>query len=178
MSFTEFLSDASDRLFGPFVHKSALKYSIVLNTPDHFIEMLLLIEDKRFSLHCGVDPLAVARALAFNLRGGVLQGASTVFQQIYNIRTRRTSVHGRRRTIGTKIRQSSWALFHSAFISKAALLREYIDTVYRGKSLYGIDDAADAYFRTSRESLSAAQASSWRSVSRCRIDSRPAEFQA
>jgi membrane peptidoglycan carboxypeptidase len=157
MSFTEFLSDASDRLFESSVSKSARRYSTILKMPDHFIEMLLLIEDKRFSFHCGVDPLAIARAFIFNFRGGTLQGASTISQQIYNIRMRQISVDKRTRTVEWKIKQSSWALYHSAFISKASLLREYIDTVYWGKSLYGIDKAARAYFRTDRESLSTAQ---------------------
>ena len=158
MSFyTEFLSEVSDRLFEHFVYKSARKYASVLNTPDHFIEMLLLIEDKRFSLHCGVDPIAVLRALVFNLRGGILQGASTIPQQIYNTRTRHTSVGAPARTIVRKIKQSCWSLYRSAFTPKVLLLREYIDTVYWGKSLYGINDAAHAYFQTRRDSLSVAQ---------------------
>lgn len=157
MSFTEFLSDVSDRLFGSFVSRSAQRYSSILNTPDHFIEMLLLIEDKRFSIHCGIDPLAIARALIFNSRGGVLQGASTISQQVYNIRTRRALFDERERTIGMKIRQLCWALYRSTFIPKAVLLREYIDTVYWGKSLYGLDEAAHSYFRIDRKSLSAAQ---------------------
>jgi len=157
MSFTERLTDASDRLFESLVSTSAQRYSSILKTPVHFVEMLLLIEDKRFALHFGVDPLAIARALIFNFRDGPLQGGSTISQQIYNLRTGRNSVGGRSRTVGFKIRQSSWALCHSASVSKVAILREYIDTVYWGESLYGIDDAARAYFRTDRESLSAAQ---------------------
>ncbi len=157
MSFTEFLTDASDRLFVTSVSKSARRYSSILNTPDHFVEMLLLIEDKRFSFHCGVDPLAIARALVFNLRGEALQGASTISQQVYNTRTKRTLIEVRTRTVGWKIRQSTWALYHSAFISKANLLREYIETVYWGRSLYGIDEAAHAYFQTDRKSLSVTQ---------------------
>jgi membrane peptidoglycan carboxypeptidase len=50
MSYTEVLSDVSDCLFDSFVRKSAQRYASILNTPDHFVEMLLLIEDKRFSL--------------------------------------------------------------------------------------------------------------------------------
>jgi membrane peptidoglycan carboxypeptidase len=91
------------------------------------------------------------------LRGGALQGASTISQQIYNIRTRQTSVGAPERTLERKIKQSSWSLRQSAFTPKVLLLREYIDTVYWGKSLYGIDDAALAYFQTRRDSLSVAQ---------------------
>jgi penicillin-binding protein 1A len=157
MSYTEFLSEVSDRLFEASVYKSARRYASILNTPDHFIEMLLLIEDKRFSLHCGVDPIAILRALVFNLRGGTLQGASTISQQIYNTRTRQTSVGAPARTFGRKIKQSGWSLRQSAITPKILLLREYIDTVYWGKSLYGIDDAALAYFQTRRDLLSVAQ---------------------
>jgi hypothetical protein len=44
MSFyTEFLSEVSDRLFEPFVYKSARRYASVLNTPDHFIDLAIYL---------------------------------------------------------------------------------------------------------------------------------------
>jgi membrane peptidoglycan carboxypeptidase len=119
--------------------------------------MLLLVEDKRFPLHCGIDPIAILRALVFNFRGEVLQGASTISQQIYNTRTRQTLAGVPARTLARKIKQASWSLYQSAFTPKVFLLQEYIDTVYWGKSLYGIDDAAHAYFQTRRDLLSVAQ---------------------
>lgn len=81
MSVTARLSLISDWICGPLVVRAARKYSSAICTPDHFVEMLFLVEDKRFSVHLGVDPIAIARAMAFNLRRGSLQGASTIAQQ-------------------------------------------------------------------------------------------------
>jgi len=44
-----------------------------------FLDALLRIEDKRFEHHFGVDPLAVARAVAQLIRSGsTVSGASTI----------------------------------------------------------------------------------------------------
>jgi membrane peptidoglycan carboxypeptidase len=157
MSVTELLSDLSDRLFGALVSKSARDFARALNTPDHFIEILLLIEDKRFPLHFGIDPIAIVRALVFNLRGGTLQGASTISQQIHNIRKREACFGAYKRTLGVKVMQALWALYETVSTTKAASLREYIETVYWGRSIHGIDDAAYTYFQTNRGSLTVAQ---------------------
>ena len=153
--FTETLSCYSDRVFAPLVKRSAQKYASTIGTPEHFVEMLFLVEDKRFPVHFGMDPIAVARALVFNARGGPLQGASTISQQIYTVRNRRRGKVSR--SFGHKLKQMSWSLAVSAFRSKQAILREYVDTVYWGKSYYGLDEAAKGYFNKARTALSPAQ---------------------
>ena len=157
MSFTELLSDLSDRIFAGFAARFARRYASDLDAPEHFVEMLLLIEDKRFSLHCGIDPIAIVRALVFNLRGRFLQGASTIPQQVYRTRSRQAGVTSHRRTVREKVEQSIWSIYQSLLTPKEVLLRQYIDTVYWGKSLYGLDAAARAYFQTGRNALSVAQ---------------------
>src|SRR5262249_6460732 len=48
-----------------------------------FLELLLGYEDKRFSAHHGVDPLALGRALAQLItRGRIVSGASTITMQV------------------------------------------------------------------------------------------------
>jgi penicillin-binding protein 1A len=114
--------------------------------------MLLLVEDKRFAIHFGIDPVAIARALIFDMRGGVLQGASTIGQQVYSIRQ---SGNGRRsRTLSYKFRQVMWAMFASAFTSRIDLLTEYLNGVYWGRSYLGLDSAAEGYFKKRRGELS------------------------
>ena len=157
MRVTEALSRCSDWAAELTIHRSAKRYSRELNTPEHFVEMLLLIEDKRFSYHCGVDPFAILRAAIFNMRGQVLQGASTIAQQLYNVRVHKQSMSRNQRTLGLKVRQSIWALYRSSRDSKSTLLREYVDRVYWGQSLYGLDEAARGYFNIDRVELSPAQ---------------------
>jgi penicillin-binding protein 1A len=141
---------------GTLVTQTARRYSSFLHTPDYFVELLFWVEDKRFAVHFGIDPIAVARAMVFNLRrGAALQGASTIAQQVYTIRlTRSCKVH---RSFPYKVQQASWSLYASAARSKASILDEYVSTVYWGRSYHGLDAAAKGYFNAARGSLSMAQ---------------------
>jgi membrane peptidoglycan carboxypeptidase len=154
-SNTERISALSDRLFYPLVSRASKKYSEVLGTPEHFVKMLLLVEDKRFLLHPGVDPIAIVRALTFNAQGKIRQGASTITQQLYNIRRR--SLTSPRRAFSYKLKQALWAFGYYAANSRSSLLTEYVDSVYWGRSYYGLDAAARGYFSSSRTSLTPAQ---------------------
>jgi membrane peptidoglycan carboxypeptidase len=155
INVTSVLSSASDWLCGPLVARSARRFSGVLGTPSHFIELLLLVEDKRFAVHLGIDPVAIARAIIFRMQGKALQGASTIGQQVYGIRRGRSarSPH----TLSYKVRQSAWSLCVSTSTPKASLLGEYLDTVYWGRSYRGLDCAAAGYFNKTRRTLSVAQ---------------------
>jgi len=155
MVSTAALSWLSDWLCGPFVTHAAQKYASTIGTPRHFVEMLFLVEDKRFPLHLGVDAVAIARALIFMSQGGMVQGASTIPQQVYTVRRRRA---GRTlRSFGYKCRQMIWALTISAFKDKGTILREYVNSVYWGKSYYGLDEAAKGYLSSTRLALSVVQ---------------------
>jgi membrane peptidoglycan carboxypeptidase len=93
----------------------------------------------------GIDPFAVLRASIYNLafEPARRHGASTLTQQIYTGALRRRSRY--QPTIVYKIRQSLWALGATIVGTKAAVLKSYSESVYFGKSLYGISDAANFY---------------------------------
>ena len=60
---------------------------------------VVAVEDHRFFSHHGIDPIAVARALSHNLRGGGRsEGASTITQQLA-----RTLFLSRERTVSRKL---------------------------------------------------------------------------
>ena len=50
-----------------------------------------------------------------------------------------------------------WALAKETHSSKRQILSEYLDTIYWGRSYYGIDAATLGYFRTSRDRITIAQ---------------------
>ncbi len=137
------------------VARTAREYSTLLYTPNYFVELLFWVEDKRFAVHFGVDPVSIMRAIIFNLgrQGGTLQGASTISQQLYNIRLRRAFS----RSLAFKVKQTGWSLYASAAMSKASILDEYVSTVYWGRGYRGLDMAAEGYFNATRASLSIAQ---------------------
>jgi len=155
MGLTAEFSFVSDWACGPLVARASKKYSSFIRTPEHFVEMLFLVEDKRFPIHFGIDPIAIARAAAFNLRGGTTQGASTIVQQLYTIQA--SSYHRVSRSLAFKLRQIAWALGQSAVRGKAAMLKEYVETVYWGRNYLGLDRAIEGYFNGTRSSLCVAQ---------------------
>lgn len=139
------------------IEKAAARFAPIVRTPEHFLVQLFSIEDKRFLLHPGIDPIAMVRAAISNTKKvGALQGASTITQQIYNIRLNARGIQ-RRRGLTNKALQSTWALIEELGRSKHEILLEYLDTIYWGRSYYGIDAAAEGYFKTTREQLSVAQ---------------------
>src|SRR5258708_35048866 len=96
------------------------------------------------------------RATLFNVaRRGALQGASTISQQVYSIRVSRSLRFSRSLTY--KLKQIGWALCASAVQTKAAILNEYVSTVYWGRSYHGLDKADRGYFNSTRTSLTIAQ---------------------
>jgi len=155
MSLTAQMSYLSDRICGPLVARTARNYSNAIRTPKHFVEILFLVEDKRFPIHFGIDPVAIARAITFNLKEGALQGASTIVQQVYSIKRSRTERISR--SLMYKVKQIAWAIGESATTSRASILKEYVETVYWGRSYHGLDKAVEGYFGGTRTSLSVAQ---------------------
>jgi monofunctional glycosyltransferase len=90
------------------------------------------------------------------IQDGVLQGASTITQQLYDVRQ---GVRGipRSRTLVRKLSQAAWAVAQEIQRSKYEILSEYIDGIYWGLSYYGLDAAAAGYFGASRDCLTVAQ---------------------
>jgi transglycosylase-like protein len=153
----QFWHPASDSLFWPTVRRTAQRFAPALEVPDYFLEQLLAIEDKRYLVHPGVDPLAMGRAALANLRGdAAFEGASTITQQLYDAR-RELAGAPRPRSLGRKLYQAFWALRENARRSKLAVLREYLEIVYWGRDYHGLDQAAEGYCRTERQGLTPAQ---------------------
>ncbi len=122
--------------------------------PDRFFEALVRYEDRRFRLHPGVDPLAVVRAVATNLRSGTVRsGASTLTMQVV-----RLSRKGRPRTVLEKLREAVLAVRLEVRSSKREILDMFAAHAPFGGNAVGIDAASWLYFGRSPERLSWAEA--------------------
>lgn len=116
-------------------------------------EAVVAAEDRRFRLHPGVDPLAVARATITSLfRGRVISGASTLTQQLA-----RTLVP-RPRTLRGKLGEMALALRIERSLSKDRILEEYLSRVPFGPRVRGIEAASRTYFDKPARALSLAEA--------------------
>ena len=102
-----------------------------------FADAFIASEDRRFEWHPGVDPLAIVRAAASNLRSGrVVSGASTLTQQLARL------LVPRRRTLAGKAFEALWAVRLTAHLSRDDILRAYLDRVALGHDLVGVEAAS------------------------------------
>jgi penicillin-binding protein 1A len=122
--------------------------------PGTMKEAMIAVEDRRFYMHPGVDPIGIARAAVVNLRaGGNVQGASTITQQLArNVFLTST------KTFGRKGREVILALALERKFTKEALLELYLNRVYFGGGAYGIDAASRKFFGHSATSLDLGEA--------------------
>lgn len=121
-------------------------------TDPRFVERLVAIEDSRFWLHPGVDPLAVARAAAqAALSGRIESGASTLTMQTARL------LEPRPRTLPSKLIEMVRAVQLEARFSKREILAMYLTLAPYGGNLEGVRAASLSYFGHEPESLTDAE---------------------
>lgn len=114
----------------------------VSTLPAYVAQAFISAEDKRFYEHDGADDAAIARAAFSNLRAGeTVSGASTITQQLI-----KNLVLDNRQTLKRKAQEMKLARELEKRISKDDILSLYLNRVYFGAGLYGIDSAARNYF--------------------------------
>ncbi len=105
------------------------------------IKAVIAIEDRRFWDHDGFDPIRiVGSAIASARAGEPIQGGSTITQQLA-----RQSV-GREKTLRRKLKELLFAAQLEHHFSKEEILELYLNKVYFGDGLYGVEAAARGYF--------------------------------
>lgn len=110
--------------------------------PDHLIEAVLSIEDRRFYDHWGLDIRGLSRALLRNVVAGeVVEGGSTITQQLLKI-----LYLERDRTMKRKIQEALLAIWIESRITKDDILTRYLNNIYLGAGATGMPAAARLYF--------------------------------
>ena len=117
------------------------------------VKAVIAIEDRRFFEHDGFDPIRIAgSAIAVMRAGSAVQGGSTITQQLA-----RQSV-GRQKTLRRKLNEMLFAMQLERHFTKQEILELYLNKVYFGDGLYGVEAASRGYFAKSASSLSLAEA--------------------
>jgi len=117
----------------------------------NFIRALLAREDARFYEHGGVDWVGVARATVRDLQEKkAAQGASTLTMQL--ARNSFDDLSGK--TIHRKLTEVMLARRIESAKSKDEILELYVNRIFFGSGLYGIERASRAYFGKSADKLS------------------------
>lgn len=136
--------------------------------PPHMQQAVLAIEDRRFYVHPGIDPIRMIGALVSNLRGsrGYLSGASTITQQLARnfflteemLEEQQTG----RRSIMRKLREQFISIVLETRASKEEILELYLNEVYLGHrgsfAIHGVAAAARTYFAKDLSNLTIAEA--------------------
>lgn len=120
--------------------------------PD-LLAAFVVVEDRRFHEHHGIDWRAAARAARDNLLARrTVSGASTITMQLAR------SLRPIDRSLAGKLVQSLWALRLERHLSKQELLEEYLNRVHLGHGTTGVGAAAALYFGATARDVSLAQA--------------------
>jgi len=119
-----------------------------------YLEALLTYEDRWFRHHPGINPGALARALAQWLRSGrIVSGGSTLSMQVARILE-----GGDTRSATGKLRQMARALQLEARLSKDQILQLYLERAPFGGTIEGVEAASWAYLGKPASALSPAEA--------------------
>ena len=120
----------------------------------NLIDAVIAIEDQRFYDHGAIDVVRVAGAALSNLRlGRAAQGGSTLTQQLA-----RQSFLTPDKTLRRKVKEVIVAGRLEREFSKQQILELYLNKVYFGDGLYGIEAASLGYFGTHAADLTIPEA--------------------
>ena len=118
--------------------------------PETLVKAVIATEDKNFYKHPGYDMMGLARSTVANiLAGHVVQGASTITQQLSRI-----LFLSNEKTFTRKIKELQVAAQIEKTISKDKILEMYLNNVYLGSGAYGVKGAAKIYFNKNLNQLS------------------------
>ncbi|SDJ75042.1 transglycosylase domain-containing protein [Salimicrobium halophilum] len=147
--------DSSDEQIGED-HGTEERYWIPLKEmPESMISATIAIEDRNFYDHFGFDFKRMAAAMWKNISSFRLEeGASTLTQQYA-----RNLFLTHEKTWTRKMKEAVYAARLELFYSKDELLEGYLNTVYYGHGVYGVEAASRYFFDKPAKELSTAESS-------------------
>ncbi len=145
--------DASDRLVFTIYKEQRIEVPLDSVSP-HMVRALLDVEDQRFYEHSGFDSIRIVSAALANLRHRrAVQGGSTITQQLA-----RQSFLTPDKTLHRKLQELILANRIERMYTKPQILELYLNKVYFGDGLYGVEAASRGYFGKHASDLSVAEA--------------------
>ncbi|KAB7790191.1 transglycosylase domain-containing protein [Bifidobacterium leontopitheci] len=121
--------------------------------PKYVGQAVVASENRTFYQDRGIDLKGIARALVNNVTKGTRQGGSTITQQYAE-----RYYLGETTTYMGKLKEAILAVKIAQSQSKDSVLCNYLNTIYLGRSAYGIQAAAQAYFGKDAKDLSVDEA--------------------
>jgi penicillin-binding protein 1C len=126
------------------------------NISHHLKNATVAIEDDQFYNHYGIDPMAILRALVSNFSKGDLlggQGGSTITQQVV-----KNSLLEQEKRLTRKIKEWILAIKIERVLTKDEILSHYLNESPYGGTIYGAEEASQAFFAKSASDLTLPEA--------------------
>lgn len=149
---TTTIETVDGKVIGELYHENRIPVSLD-KIPKHVKEAFIAIEDGRFYKHAGIDAKSVTRAVYRDIIAlGKVEGASTITQQLaknlflYNDKTWMR-----------KTKEVMAAIYLEREFSKDEILELYLNSIYFGHGLYGIETASQKFFSKPVEALTVAE---------------------
>jgi penicillin-binding protein 1A len=151
---------ADGRLIGEFYEERRIVVSYE-RIPKRLVQAFIAAEDKNFFDHHGIDYLGMANAVFQKVTGQTkkLRGASTITQQL--AKSLLVSSEGfaaaTERSLRRKVREALLARRLEESLHKEEIMWLYLNQVYLGHGAYGVQAAAENYFKKNVDELNLAE---------------------
>lgn len=141
------------RILGYFYREKRFLIPLSMMSPIT-VKAFLAAEDAGFYQHEGVDLPGIFRAAVKNfIAGGIVQGGSTITQQVI-----KSMLLTPERSYERKIKEIILAYRLEKYLNKDEILTIYLNQIFLGSKAYGVEAASREYFGISASQLSLAQA--------------------
>lgn len=147
--------DNSNNQIGDYYTNERRYWTELKDISPYLVDATVAVEDKDFFNHGGLDYSRIAGAILADIKAGSkVQGASTLTQQYA-----RNLYLSHEKTWLRKVNEAMYAYRLELFYSKDEILEGYLNTVYYGHGMYGVEAASRYYFGKSAKDLTLAEAS-------------------
>jgi penicillin-binding protein 1A len=148
--------DRNNRLLGHLENVRRVNIPIS-SVPQHVRDAFVATEDKRFFEHNGLDWRGVFRAISANFSaGGIRQGFSTITMQVAHNSFLLNRYHGR--SLRRKLVELRLSRLLEHELTKDQILEHYLNVIYLGNGVNGIEAASLDLFGVHAGKLTLAQA--------------------
>ncbi|MBN1494424.1 transglycosylase domain-containing protein [Candidatus Peregrinibacteria bacterium] len=133
--------DRNNEVISIMPNKDGYYTEYIDEIPQDFADELISSEDKYFYFHPGVNPFSTARAL-WNSFFNASTASSTITQQLAKI----LLGNEKDRTFINKVIEYKYALALEAKLTKEEILKMYVNSIYLGNQVQGIEAASRLYY--------------------------------
>ncbi|MGC5327317.1 PBP1A family penicillin-binding protein [Brevibacillus sp. SYSU BS000544] len=120
-------------------NRTYVKYTEI---PQHVIDAFIAVEDRRFFDHNGIDMVRIGGAIIKDItHGELVEGGSTITQQLA-----KNVFLSNEQTFWRKTKEMSIAINLEQKYSKQEIMEMYLNKIYLGHGVFGVQNAAQLYF--------------------------------